>query len=140
MASPGGSHGRKLKCTHNTEGKVNLRVNSDLYKDSYMKLDKTAKNVLDTMFVYIDKDTNLIQIGGETLDSLCDYSGLSESTVRKALVRLQDCDLVVKSYLKGEYQINPRLAYKGDEREVWRTTQDIEHKGEIPESVNSWSL
>ena len=103
-----------------------LKVDGSMFNNQYMDIGSTSRIVLSNLFRLMDKDTNLIQIGGETLTDICMNTKYSEGTVRKAMVELNKFKLAEKTDLRGEYIINPLLAIKGNEFAVFDTYKMIE--------------
>lgn len=103
-----------------------FKVSGSMFKEHYKLLDNTSRNVLNNLFVVMERDMNLVHIGGDTLDKLERLTGYSEGTIRKAMVVLNKFHLAEKTSLRGEYIINPMLAVKGDERMVWEMYNKIE--------------
>lgn len=121
-------NGNKVNVSSETKDKVTLLVGGSMYSDEYMKLDNTAKTVLDSILKYISNGTNIIHIGGDTLVSMCKFTGYQEQTIRKAIVRLNDSCILEKTTIRGEYIVNPLFAYKGDESRVWLSYSEVENE------------
>jgi hypothetical protein len=120
--------GVKLPVNYDTNGSVKLMVNNNAYKDVYMKLRGTERKVFDAIMKFMDRDTNLIQIGGGTLKALIDETEYKEETVRKAVSALKKVYAIEGTDLRGEYIVDPCIAVKGSEEEVWKTYQQIEYR------------
>lgn len=119
-------NGNIVNVSSETKDKVTLLVGGRMYADEYMKLDNTAKTVLDSILKYISNGTNIIHIGGDTLIAMCKFTGYQEQTIRKAIVRLNDSSILEKTTIRGEYMVNPLFAYKGEESRVWFSYSQIE--------------
>lgn len=104
---------------------VIFKVGGDMFKEHYKFLDNTSKNVLNNLFVVMERDMNLVHIGGSTLSRLVELTGYNEGTIRKAMVVLNKFHLAEKTSLRGEYIINPLLAVKGDENLVWNVYRKV---------------
>lgn len=118
-------NGVKKKVDSNTKLDVALKVNGDMYKSVYASLRHTDKNVLSAILKYMDNDMNTINIGGETLVALIDYTLYKPQTVRDSVVRLQKNKLVESTGVRGEYIVNPLYAVKGNEAAVWALYKTI---------------
>ena len=118
--------GIRNKPSRFTDKSVELKVNGSLYVDCYMNLDGTAKHVINAILKYMDNDTNLIQIGGDTLQAIIDLTEYNEGTIRKAMVRLNKFSIAEKTNLRGEYIVNPLFAIKGNDISVWNTYRSLE--------------
>lgn len=121
-------NGNNSKVTSNTKDVVSLVIDGSMYNDNYMDIDNTAKTVLDGILKYMTSGTNLIHIGGEQLQSIISFTGYTEGTVRKAVVRLNASNIVEKTTIRGEYIVNPLFAYKGDNDRVWLSYKSIEEE------------
>lgn len=118
--------GVKVNPLTGSVGKVVMRTETQMYKDVYMVLDKIAKRVYDAVIHYMTEDLNTIQPQGEVLDGLVLMTGYEKNTVQKAVGRLSKLGLVEKTDLRGEYIVNPMVAYKGNEYRVWEMYRVIE--------------
>ena len=107
---------------------VILKAGGSMFCNQFMDIDNTSRKVLNNLFLEIEKDTNLVQIGGATMTSLVGRTGYSEGTIRKAMVVLNKFKLAEKTNLRGEYIVNPLFAVKGNEELVWQVYGKIEKK------------
>lgn len=127
MSNGNNISGVKTSVNRNTGKSVELLVNGSMYVDCYMNLDGTAKHVINAILKYMGDDSNLIQIGGDTLNAIIELTEYNEGTIRKAMVRLNKFGLAEKTNLRGEYIVNPSFAVKGNEKLVWDTYGSIEN-------------
>jgi len=90
---------------------------------------------LDTLLYVAGTNTNQFIAQGATLEQIVIKSGYAASTISNALVRLNRLHLINQLTLPYEYMINPLLAIKGAECEVWEFTQTVEYKGVVPRDL-----
>lgn len=118
--------GKEVPLSTGSRGRVVLRTDTELYRCLYIPLGSTAKRILESIFEYMAEDMNTIQVGGDTLEAIMLMTGYSEKTVRNQLVELNKLGLLESTDLRGEYIVNPVLAYKGNEYRVWEMYKVIE--------------
>ena len=82
--------------------------------------------VLLEILKHIDDDTNLLQIGGNTLLAITTSSGYSEKAIRNSLSKLNKAGLCERTNLRGEYIVNPLFAVAGNEDSVWNAYSKVE--------------
>jgi len=110
-----------------SNGKVELKTAGSLYKNEYVLLGHTAKQILAAILKYMEADLNTIHIGGETLKNIMEYTGYNEQVIRNHLRELYP--LIEKTrQIRGEYIINPTFAVKGSEQAVWDFYRTLEYK------------
>ena len=120
-------NGVKVKAITNTTKEVVLKIDSSLYIKNFIEVGQTGKNVMLAILKYMDNDTNLIQIGGDTLKLLVGHTGYSSQVIRNHLRCLYPM-LERTVSIRGEYIVNPIFAYKGYECEVWEVYCGIERE------------
>lgn len=119
-------NGNGVKCSFNTKYMVVHVMSSELYNTEYKNLSHTSKKVLESVFKFMTVNMNTINIGGDTLKSMIDYSGYSEKTIRNQVSEICKTKILEHTSNRGEYIVNPLIAYKGDYKEVWRTYGEVE--------------
>ncbi len=105
---------------------LEIKVNGTMYSGVFMKLGGTEMKVLLEILKHIEPNTNLLQIGGDTLLAITVSSGYSEKVVRNSLSKLNKSGLCERTSLRGEYIVNPVFAIAGCEDSVWGMYQKIE--------------
>ena len=116
------------------KGNIILKTSSSYY-DTYLDLRSDDKAIFDTLLYVANTNTNQFIANGDTLNQIVLKSGYAESTIRNALVRLSKIHLINPLTLPHEYMINPLLAIKGSECEVWKFIQTIEYNGNVPAEI-----
>lgn len=116
------------------KGNIILKTSSSYY-GIYLDLRSDDKAILDTLLYVAGTNTNQFIANGDTLTQIVTKSGYAESTIRNALVRLSKEHLINPLTLPHEYMINPLLAIKGTECEVWKFIQTVEFNGEVPKEI-----
>ena len=116
--------GIKSEVTKNTCKEVVLKVDGSLYREYFMSVGQTSKNVMLAILKYMDDDMNTIQVNGDTLDAIIDHTGYNKQVVRNQLVKLKP--LIERTNLRGEYIVNPMFAVKGNKDKVWKMYSKIE--------------
>ena len=104
------------------------KTDGKLYLNEYMKLDLTANRVLNMLISIMVEDTNLVSLSKTKLLKIIEYTGYTESTIRKALVRLNKSGLAERTNKRGQYIINPAFAVKGEESHIWFIYSKVEIK------------
>ena len=119
-------NGRVVSAEYNTKCKVVLMTDGELYKDYFIQVGQTSKNVMLAILKYMECDLNTICVGGDTLDLLVGHTGYSEQTIRDNLRKLHP--MLEKTGVRGEYIVNPMFATKGNEKAVWDMYEEIEQR------------
>ncbi len=107
---------------------VIIYTDSKLYNGAHMELDLTARKILGVMLRLMGTDTNLVSMNTKKIAIVSKDTGYSESTIRKALVRLNKCGLAEKTDKRGKYIVNPTFATKGDTNNAHYMYEKIEIK------------
>jgi len=115
-------------------GNILLKTSSLAYKH-YISLRSDDRAVLDTLLYVATTNTNHFIAAGAVLDIITEQSGYVTSSVMSSIKRLKNLELINALDLDYEYIVNPLLAIKGSECEVWKFIQTIQHKGTVPKDV-----
>ena len=105
---------------------INLKTNGKLWKVFENKTSGTGKTVMLAIFRYMESDTNLITINGNTIIAIKNDTGMSESQIRNKVSELKKLHLIEATTIRGEYIVNPTLAIKGSSGKVWEMYSKIE--------------
>jgi len=105
---------------------LEIKIDGSMYSEVFMKLGGTEMKVLLEILKHIESNTNLLQIGGDTLLAITVSSGYSEKVVRNSLSKLNKSGLCERTNLRGEYIVNPIFAVSGCEDSVWRMYANVE--------------
>jgi len=108
---------------------VMINTESDIYKVLENETSGSAKKLILAMFKLMTKDMNHIIVGGETLETLCEETGLSEAQIRNKTSELSRLHIIEPTRLiRAEYIINPVLAIKGSSNAVWKFYGELERQ------------
>ena len=106
---------------------VVLYIDNSAYRVFESDTSGTGKKVMLSIFKHMDKDTNLVCINGNTLDSIISDTGLSSQQVRDKVSELKKLELITPTgSMRAEYIVDPCLATKGSYEKVWRAYGLIE--------------
>ena len=106
---------------------VDLKVESSLYEVFENNVSGTGKKVMLSILKLMERDMNQIIIGGKTLTTIMETTGLSEQQVRNKVTELKKHRLIEPTgELRAEYIVSPTFAVKGDENSVWDFCSKIE--------------
>jgi len=120
-------NGVRKDCENNTKKNVELKVNSDLYQNEFMKVGQTSKNVMLAILKYMDDDLNTIQIGGDTMECMMIHTGYNKQVIRNQLKVL--FPIIEKTgAIRGEYIVSPTFAVKGSEALAWESYASVENR------------
>jgi len=106
--------------------RIHIDPTTILYKTVYSPLTAGVKVVLQAILSYTDSGTNLISIGGDTLEAIAEQTRFTKEGVRNAVAILKKANLIESTGLRGEYIVNPMFAIRGDYLEAWGSYQKIE--------------
>lgn len=141
MARPKNTNGKIVDVQKGTFGKIVIDRNHNLYS-TYRKLRSDTKSVMDSILTYMQSETNLIVLKGNTLNMVMNDTGYAERTVVNAINELKKLMFIeITHQLPHELIVNPVFAYKDNQLEtVWKTYQKVHYKNEVPRSVMAWTL
>ena len=120
-------YGVAVSTVHNTKESYKINPESPL-NGAYGKLTGGERLILQSILRYCGMNSNLIHIGGDTLEAICKDTGYTPESIRNALANIKKTHLIESTGLRGGYIVNPLYAIKGDYAEVWATYQTIENQ------------
>lgn len=120
-------YGIAVPTAHNTKEAYSINPESPL-NGAYAKLTGGERLILQSILRYCGKGSNLIHIGGETLEVICKDTGYTHESIRNAVANIKKTHLIESTGLRGGYIVNPNYAIKGDCAGVWATYQTIENQ------------
>ena len=103
--------------------RINVMINqhSKYYQVLQNEITGVDKKVFLAIVKHMEIDTNLITLLGATLSIIIDELAVSKQQVRNATSNLAVLHLLEPTRtLRGEYIVNPSLAWKGNEDKVWK--------------------
>lgn len=104
-----------------------INQNSKYYRLFELDVQGADKKVMLAILKYMGIDTNIINLVGDDLISICKEANVSKQQVRNATSRLVKLHLLESTKtLRGEYVVNPSFAWKGNEGRVWRFYEKLE--------------
>lgn len=141
MARPKNTDGKIVDVHKGTFGKLVIDRNHNLYS-KYRRLRSDTKSILDSIFTYMQSETNLIVLKGDTLQMVINDTGYAERTVVNAINELKKLKFIeITHQLPHELIVNPVFAYKDNNLEaVWKIYQKVHYKNKVPRSVIAWAL
>ncbi len=100
---------------------VMLNQHSKYYTVLQNEITGADKKIFLAIVKHMGIDTNLITLLGDTLAILMSELSVSKQQIRNATSNLAALHLLEPTRtLRGEYIVNPSLAWKGDEEKVWK--------------------
>jgi len=117
-------NGREVKIMPTSQITVNFE--SSAYKNHFLQLSKGDRSIAMKIFEIIEPNMNTFQIGGRTMEWLSKELGVQDSSIRDAVSRMKKLFVVESTAVRGEYIVDPLIAYKGDQDKVWDNYSKIE--------------
>ena len=109
-------------------GKVTINYESNAYQEDFLSLSKGDQRIALKLFEIMEDGLNTFQSSGDSRKFLATQLGITEQAVKNALVRLKDALVIEPTALAGEYIVDPCIAVKGWEGDVWKNYQKIERE------------